>query len=206
MDFVCTLSNTETVEIETKSLSWESFTRQFIQTAAYVPGFATEDNLEASEEEKKEATETSMRETSNIIHRPQHKTFCGRISTEEYHRSEDARFYGAFSHIRETLDYSYHGHYTHRRQLLQDSIIEDFLDGVVIKDKDGKVYTTPTEPWIVFTAGAMVSSELQQFRSAGDTRLMCSILHTGSWQELYYEQTSREGKVSTDGFRPCGSG
>lgn len=77
------------------------------------------------------------------------------LSTEENHASLDMEFYGPFAHIRATLDYSYHKNYTHERQKLQDSIIREFLDEAIITDKNGEVCTTPTEPWIVFTAGAM---------------------------------------------------
>jgi Zeta toxin len=39
--------------------------------------------------------------------------------------------------------------------MFQDAVIDHFLKAAVIKDKNGELCTTPTEPWIVFTAGAM---------------------------------------------------
>jgi len=77
------------------------------------------------------------------------------VSTEENNRSYDMRFYGPFAHIRKTLDYNYHKNYRMERQWLQDAIIEEFLETVHLTDVNGDVCTTPTEPWIVFTAGAM---------------------------------------------------
>jgi len=77
-------------------------------------------------------------------------------STEENYGVDDRNFYGKYSHIRETLDYSYHSNYNEQRQRFQDSIITEFLHSAVIEDKDGQICTTPTEPWLVFTAGAMV--------------------------------------------------
>jgi hypothetical protein len=51
------------------------------------------------------------------------------------------------------------GNYTKSRQLFQDKIITQLLDGALVQDtKNGVVCRMPTEPWIVFTAGAMVSS------------------------------------------------
>ena len=38
---------------------------------------------------------------------------------------------------------------------MQDAIIEDRLDSIALIDVNGDVCTTPTEPFIVFTAGAM---------------------------------------------------
>jgi predicted kinase len=53
------------------------------------------------------------------------------------------------------MDYTYHSNYTRERQRFQDSIICEFMNAAVITDKNGEVCTTPTEPWLVFTAGAM---------------------------------------------------
>jgi len=77
------------------------------------------------------------------------------VSTEENNRSKDMNFYGPFAHIRKTLDYTYHSNYTKQRQVFQDSIIEEFLESVSLTDVNGDVCTTPTEPWVVFSAGAM---------------------------------------------------
>jgi len=83
------------------------------------------------------------------------RSFTAVMSSEDNHKSSKAVFYGPYSHIRASLDYTYHSHYTRERQNLQDKIISDMVNGAVITDKNGNVCTTPTEPWIVFTAGAM---------------------------------------------------
>ena len=58
----------------------------------------------------------------------------------------------------------YHRNYTFERQKFQDSIIDFFLKAAIIKDKNGEVCTTPTEPWIVFTAGAMGAGKSHTMR------------------------------------------
>lgn len=83
------------------------------------------------------------------------RRFSVHQSTEQNHCSDDMIFYGRFAQIRGLLDYSYHKNYTFERQRFQDSVIQEFLQGAFITDKDGVVCTTPTEPWIVFTAGPM---------------------------------------------------
>jgi predicted kinase len=67
-------------------------------------------------------------------------------STEENYRSKDGKFYGKYAHLRQTLDYNYHNHYTKQRQQLQDSIIDSFLSCVKCSEN---------KHWIVFTAGSM---------------------------------------------------
>jgi Zeta toxin len=76
-------------------------------------------------------------------------------SSEDNHKSDDMKFYGAFADIRATLDYTYHKNYTFERQRFQDAIIQEYLNDAIIKDENGEICTTPTQPWIVFTAGAM---------------------------------------------------
>uniref|UniRef100_A0A7S2I1W7 Zeta toxin domain-containing protein n=1 Tax=Helicotheca tamesis TaxID=374047 RepID=A0A7S2I1W7_9STRA len=104
-------------------------------------------------------------ERSSIIDYPLH------LSTEEHHtislphhpsntQPQQQRHYGKFASIRSTLDYTYHGNYTQSRQILQDSIIESFLNTATIIDSSSPnsnhTCTTPSSnPWIVFTAGAM---------------------------------------------------
>jgi hypothetical protein len=59
---------------------------------------------------------------------------------------------------REHPTYTKKGNYSKARQELQDKIVRKMLDGTTITDEtNGSVCTTPTEPWIVFTAGVMVS-------------------------------------------------
>ena len=83
-------------------------------------------------------------------------------STEENHKSLDMNFYGPFAHIRKTLDYEYHRNYTFERQKYQDTIILEFLHAAIIEDKDGELCTTPTEPWLCFTAGKLLPSRVPQ--------------------------------------------
>jgi hypothetical protein len=62
---------------------------------------------------------------------------------------------------------NYHkkGNYSRARQELQDKIVRKMLDGTTITDEtNGSVCTTPTEPWIVFTAGVMVSFSFSPVR------------------------------------------
>ena len=58
----------------------------------------------------------------------------------------------------------YHeGNYSKSRQELQDAIVNKLLDGTMIHDTtNGRVCKTPTEPWIVFTAGVMVRNVLRE--------------------------------------------
>lgn len=129
----------------------------------------------ASAQEKRYAA-NSFRMRRRSLRRP----FCVDLSTEENHSVDNREFYGKYSHIRETLDYGepilwyqwfrisctlrcpyplpcsdYHCNYTYERQKFQDAIITEFLHGAVVTDKDGQVCTTPTKPWLVFTAGAV---------------------------------------------------
>ena len=98
------------------------------------------------------------------------KPFRVDVSTEENHRADDMNFYGKYSHIRKTLDYNYHSNYSAQRQRFQDSIITDFLHSAVVTHKDGQLCTTPTEPWLVFTGGAMVR---QHSNANGDGISVC---------------------------------
>lgn len=93
--------------------------------------------------------------TSNRRSSKRRTRFSCLQSSEENHKSNDMTFYGRFAHIRGSLDYTYHSNYTPDRQKLQDVIILEFLKAAIIEDKDGEVCTTPTEPWLVFTAGPM---------------------------------------------------
>lgn len=83
------------------------------------------------------------------------QSFSAAKSTEMNHKNLDLTFFGAFSAIRKRLDYTYHCNYTKVRQGLQDSIIMDMLNTALLTDINGSVCTTPADPWIVFTAGAM---------------------------------------------------
>ena len=65
-------------------------------------------------------------------------------------------FYGKYVSIREHLDYNYHQDYPESRQLLQDQIIDFFLNG----------YTKSTRqpPLLLYTAGAMGSGKSHSIR------------------------------------------
>jgi len=65
------------------------------------------------------------------------------------------RFCGKYSQIRSTLDYKHHTNYALDRQLLQDDIISRMILFAELVDINGDTCTTPTTPWLVFTAGAM---------------------------------------------------
>lgn len=95
-------------------------------------------------------------------------------SSEENHKSDELKFYGRFAHIRKTLDYNYHSNYTFERQRFQDTIIVEFLNAAIIKDKDGELCTTPTEPWLCFTAGKLLLAVNNKMRFW----VFCSIVLT----------------------------
>eukprot|EP00571_Detonula_confervacea_P003635 CAMPEP_0172314718 /NCGR_PEP_ID=MMETSP1058-20130122/23237_1 /TAXON_ID=83371 /ORGANISM="Detonula confervacea, Strain CCMP 353" /LENGTH=360 /DNA_ID=CAMNT_0013028657 /DNA_START=255 /DNA_END=1337 /DNA_ORIENTATION=+ len=97
--------------------------------------------------------------------------FSLELSTQENYGVENKDFYGPFKEIRSSLDYDYHGNYSKSRQEFQDKIVEKLLDGTTIHDTtNGMVCKTPTEPWIVFTAGVMgagKSHTMNQMASKG---------------------------------------
>mmetsp|Transcript_34978 Transcript_34978/g.62974 ORF Transcript_34978/g.62974 Transcript_34978/m.62974 type:complete len:434 (-) Transcript_34978:192-1493(-) len=92
-------------------------------------------------------------------------------STQENYGVENKHFYGPFKEIRSSLDYNYHGNYSKSRQEFQDKILEKLLGGTTFQDStNGRVCKTPTEPWIVFTAGVMGSGKshtMKQLASKG---------------------------------------
>jgi len=81
-------------------------------------------------------------------------------STEQMYGAEsdvgstDSRY----ANIRQTLDYSYHSHYSQERMRLQDAIVDYFLTATLrAMDREDVVFCRGpfAKPWIVFTAGAM---------------------------------------------------
>ena len=76
-------------------------------------------------------------------------------STEENYEAQASEqiFVGKFAKLRSELDYTYHSHYTHERQLLHDRIMNAFLD-TIIHDGEARC-NIPLENWLVFTAGTM---------------------------------------------------
>lgn len=159
-DYYCSILNDDEndLEIVTEGEDWETFCANFEQKSTWQPQdalrLARGGNRDSTyDEEKKEGLETAL-----SIPKPYHKrrrTFSVLISTEDNNRAEKCEFWGPYSHIRETLDYEYHAPYTRERQTLQDAIITDMLNSAVVKDENGDLCSTPTEPWVVFTAGAM---------------------------------------------------
>jgi hypothetical protein len=155
VDFYCEIRNLETLELQ-GDLDWATLQRTFLQTCSWMPGLNGKPKLkrEVSVGEKKEAMDHSII-LQQTIRRRRFSVFASTLSSEENNRADDMHFFGKYSHIRKTLDYTYHCNYTFERQKLQDAIITDMLDAVILTDVDGKLGTVPTEPWIVFTAGAM---------------------------------------------------
>lgn len=88
------------------------------------------------------------------------------LSTEENYRSHDRQMFGRFRTIREQLDYEYHSNYLPSRQILQDTIVNTFLQQSV-----GDSSSCEEEPWIIFTAGAMgagKSHTVRELRRQGE--------------------------------------
>eukprot|EP00934_Nitzschia_sp_Nitz4_P008893 Nitzschia sp. Nitz4//scaffold3_size479765//382355//384413//NITZ4_000162-RA/size479765-augustus-gene-1.622-mRNA-1//-1//CDS//3329550944//8883//frame0 len=165
-DFFCHIHNgDETPELT--GMDWESFTGRFLQTCAWKPGMPGKQKMvrQVSIEESKDCQAFCMER----VRRPPRR-FSVLVSSEDNNRSDDMCFYGKYSHIRQSLDYTYHANYTFERQKLQDAIITNMLDSVVIVDLDGRIGSVPTEPWIVFTAGAM---------GAGKSHTMNVLLENG---------------------------
>lgn len=163
-DYYCTIWNDDNQELElrTEGQDWDTFRTNFQQTCSWIPRDLRKSPAEIKrdmfrDEEKKEVSLEAVLADIRKPHRyhKRRRTFSVLLSTEENHMAPKLEFFGAYSHIRETLDYEYHVPYTRERQSLQDAIITDMLSTAVIKDKNGDVGTTPTEPWLVFTAGAM---------------------------------------------------
>mmetsp|Transcript_5038 Transcript_5038/g.8255 ORF Transcript_5038/g.8255 Transcript_5038/m.8255 type:complete len:392 (+) Transcript_5038:78-1253(+) len=132
---------------------WTKFQQIFAQSTLEAEDPAEQHSAEQHVEKTKHAIKCAFRLMSNF----KKTLFAPQISSEENYKAsaDEQGFFGPFSHIRSTLDYSYHEHYTKKRQCLQDKIIIDMLNSAIITDKEGNVCTTPTEPWLVFTAGAM---------------------------------------------------
>lgn len=177
-DYFCELNNVpgeQGIEIATNGETWESFQRQWLQTCTFLPSkrryqkqLSMEETNEEKEElvftaeEKKEASDAAIKAMGPPRRRL--RSFSVLVSTEKNHYSSDMNFYGPYSHIRKTLDYNYHNNYTKERQWLQDAIINDMMSEAKITDVNGDVCTTPTEPWIVFTAGAMGAGKSHTIR------------------------------------------
>jgi len=139
--FSCKLKSgmkSEDIQILSDGIIWSSFQAQFLQERAFV-------------------AETIHK--FKVKHRGEFgfiKEFSSLLSTEDNYQSSSMFFYGPYAHIRERLDYSYHKNYKRERQMLQDAIINEIMSKAKVVDANsGEVCTTPTEPFLVFTAGAM---------------------------------------------------
>ena len=86
-------------------------------------------------------------------------------STEDNFSTDDLTFVGKYADIRSLLDYTYHKNYVPDRQALQDSIVDELLGMSTIHDINGKICTTPTRPWLIFTAGPMGAGKSFTIRS-----------------------------------------
>ena len=100
--------------------------------------------------------------------------------------SSQYQFWGKYAHIRSQLDYNYHSYYHPERQVLQDSIIELMMNSTTVMDSSTislesssgghsksksnstqiiQTCSTPaSDPWIVFTAGAMGAGKTHTIR------------------------------------------
>eukprot|EP00980_Cylindrotheca_fusiformis_P030738 scaffold25338_cov181-Cylindrotheca_fusiformis.AAC.1 len=150
VDFICEIHNGEDQCELVGDMDWKTFELQFMQTCAWKPGMHGKQKHDVSRRQSLLARQISVQHSQCL-----RKRFSVLISSEENNAADNMTFYGKFSHIRKTLDYSYHSNYTFERQKLQDAIISDMLDDALILDVEGKIGTVPTKPWIVFTAGAM---------------------------------------------------
>lgn len=80
--------------------------------------------------------------------------------TEFNHGTGDGpNFVGEFAELRKTLDYKYHAYYSKERQAVQDMIINKFMATVVKDSKTHMFCARPSQPWLIFTAGAMGSGK-----------------------------------------------
>jgi hypothetical protein len=94
----------------------------------------------------------------------QKKKVLVEISTAENYKANDFNFYGRFAAERKNMDYTYHVNYIKSRQIKQDEIIESYLKNAYITDRNGDICLQSTQPWIVFTAGAMGSGKSHTLR------------------------------------------
>lgn len=153
VDFYCQITNglENRQVIGDNCLDWNGFQIRFLQTCAWKPGMNGKRKMSF-----KLSREESRMAIQSTVQMPRlRREFSVLISSEENNRSDDMDFHGKYSHLRKTLDYTFHVNYTLERQHLQDAIISDMLDEAIILGVDGNIGTVPTKPWIIFTAGAM---------------------------------------------------
>jgi len=134
-------------------MDWGSFQGTFLQACAWKPGMRGKQKMATETFTSKEVDDINSLSVQKA--KETRVPFSVLLSSEKNNESDDMNFYGKFSHIRKTLDYSYHSNYTFERQKLHDAIITDILNESYICDEDGNVGLAAADPWIVFTAGAM---------------------------------------------------
>jgi len=164
VDFFCCIENGETYSLK-DGMDWDTFQNTFLQTCAWKPGMKGKQKMQTTSFTSKEVDD--MNSLSVQKAKQERAPFSVLLSSEENNQSDDMNFYGKFSHIRKTLDYSYHSNYTFERQKLHDAIITNMLNEAYICDEDGNVGLAAADPWIVFTAGAM---------GAGKSYTMCVLV------------------------------
>ena len=176
-DVSATICNTA-AGLEMINGDWESFMFSFAETPKQLVRIVSDESYAPTEEDfsqignipplpqytRSRSSLLVRRESSNISASTSTSGFNRRgsvrrrfsvaASTEDNYGTSSDKFIGRFAHIRSTLDYSYHKNYTFERQRFQDSILQEYLQGAVIRDAEtGIACSTPEEPWIVFTAG-----------------------------------------------------
>lgn len=100
---------------------------------------------------------TSCRSNAEISSRKSKRlrNYDFNISTEDNYSSDEDPFVGKYANYRSMLDYSYHKHYSCKRQQMHDIMIDLFLNTVVRDKANNLVCECPIQPWLVFTAGVM---------------------------------------------------
>lgn len=164
----------ETLRICTPGIDWNTFQSQFLQRCAWIPKkfkknkssntsmnhLLTTSSSAASLtsltlDQEMEASKDALLATFSPLRNTFIQPFLVHVSTEDNYCTEDRIFYGPYAYLRKTLDYTYHKNYKRERQVLQDAIIHDTMNTIELTDVNGDVCSTPTEPFLVFTAGAM---------------------------------------------------
>jgi len=134
-------------------MDWDRFRLVFLQTRAREHGMKQKQTMDTTIFSAKETDEINFFSIQKAKERK--CPFSVLLSSEENNKSDNMNFFGKYSHIRKTLDYSFHTSYTFERQKLHDAIITDMLNEAYILDEEGNIGTVAIDPWIVFTAGAM---------------------------------------------------
>jgi len=184
-DYFCELNNAPGLDIEilTEGQDWDDFQVQWLQMCAWVPkkkrtrknvfgtrrqrftedsvgnegkGEGTKQKQHDNPEERRRASVHAMKAAPLRSHVDRKIVLTS--STEENYQSASMEFYGPFSHIRETLDYSYHKNYRKERQWLQDMIVKD-----VIADSNCEKSLTP-DPWLIYVTGVTGAGKIHTVR------------------------------------------